>query len=163
MTNNTPQILQIPAKKLVGISLEMSLADNKTFALFSSFMPNRDQITNAVNPDIYEVLYYNTSYFKSFNPNTVFTKWATLEVHDYQIIPKTMNTLDMEGGLYAVFTYKGLSKDFGKFMQNIFSQWLPHSGYQLDHRPHFNVLGNRYKNNHPDSEEDVYIPIKKTE
>ena len=46
------------------------------------------------------------------------------------------------------------------FMNAILTKWLPHSNYNLDDRPHFNVLGDKYKNNDPDSEEDVYIPIK---
>jgi hypothetical protein len=30
----------------------------------------------------------------------------------------------------------------------------------LDNRPHFEILGEKYKNADPDSEEDVYIPVK---
>jgi len=45
-------------------------------------------------------------------------------------------------------------------MNYIMSQWLPNSKYILDHRPHFELLGAKYKNNSPDSEEEVWIPIK---
>jgi AraC family transcriptional regulator len=30
----------------------------------------------------------------------------------------------------------------------------------LDQRPHVEVMGEKYKNNDPDSEEEIWIPIK---
>ena len=45
--------------------------------------------------------------------------------------------------------------------QYIFSEWIPQSDYSVDDRPHFEVLGAKYKNNDPDSEEEIWIPIKK--
>lgn len=44
--------------------------------------------------------------------------------------------------------------------QYIFGTWLPASGYYLDNRPHFEILGHKYKNNDPDSEEEIWIPVK---
>lgn len=44
--------------------------------------------------------------------------------------------------------------------RNIFGVWLPASGYTLDRRPHFEVLGEKYKNADPNSEEEIWIPIK---
>jgi AraC family transcriptional regulator len=57
------------------------------------------------------------------------------------------------------FYYKGSSTDT-RIFQHIFETWLPQSGYELDNRPHFEVLGEKYRNNDPESEEDIYIPIK---
>ncbi|MBK8342237.1 MAG: GyrI-like domain-containing protein [Bacteroidetes bacterium] len=62
-------------------------------------------------------------------------------------------------GKYAVFYYKGLNTDHSIF-NYIFQDWIPQSGYQLDDRPHFDVLDERYKNNDPESEEEIWIPIK---
>jgi AraC family transcriptional regulator len=61
--------------------------------------------------------------------------------------------------MYAVFDYKGLNTDSSIFIY-IFTEWLPGSIYVLDERPHFEVLGEKYKNNDPDSEEEICIPIK---
>jgi len=155
----TPRIETISQKKLVGTFLEMSLIDNKTFELFSSFMPEKKHIENAVSTDVYEVMVYDESHFKSFNPSKVFTKWASVEVSGFDVIPEKMGSYTLEGGLYAVFNYKGLAKDFGGLMRYILTEWLPSSKYQLDERPHFNVLGDTYKHNDPASEETVYIPI----
>jgi AraC family transcriptional regulator len=68
-----------------------------------------------------------------------------------------METFSLEGGLYAVFHYKGSALESAPFFQNIFAEWLP----DLDNRPHFEVLGKKYKNNDPNSEETIWIPIKK--
>jgi len=55
--------------------------------------------------------------------------------------------------------YKGSSADNSIF-QYIYGQWLPNSNYLLDDKPHFEVLGEKYKNNDPNSEEEIWIPIK---
>lgn len=158
--NMQPRIESISEKKLVGKFVEMSLIDNKTLELFSSFMPYQKEVKNSISSAIYEVMQYDAAYFKSFNPNNRFKKWGTLEVENLEEIPENMHTLVIETGLYAVFTYKGLAKDFSNLMQYVFTEWLPKSAYRLDNRPHFNVLGNKYIKNSPDSEEDVYIPIQ---
>jgi AraC family transcriptional regulator len=71
-----------------------------------------------------------------------------------------METYILANGLYAVFQYKGLSSGSAAFYQYIYSDWIPNSEYQIDNRPHFEVLGEKYKNNDPTSEEEVWIPIK---
>lgn len=155
-----PRIEIIKEKKLIGISVNMSLINNKTSELFSSFMPNRKQIRNAVGTDIYEVMVYDKLYFKNFNPNNKFTKWGALEVANFDTMPDGMKSYSLVGGTYAVFNYKGLPQDFSKLMQYIMAVWLPQSEYTLDQRAHFNVLGAKYNKDDPNSEETVYIPIK---
>ena len=71
-------------------------------------------------------------------------KWATVEVMDFDAFPSGMESFTLKGGLYAVFDYKGSSTDSSIF-QYIFQEWLPSSDYELDHRPHFEVLGKKYK------------------
>ena len=154
------KIIAFESKKLVGHFIEMSLFDNKTFELFSSFMPQKKLIKNTVSEDVFEVLIYDSNYLKKFCPTNTFTKWATVAVENYDAIPEGMKTLNLESGLYAVFNYKGLPKDFGILMSYIYSNWIPKSKYQLDIRPHFNILGEKAKRNHPDSEETVWIPIQ---
>ena len=36
----------------------------------------------------------------------------------------------------------------------------PKSKYELDKRPHFALMGEEYKNEDPDSEEELWFPIK---
>ncbi len=156
-----PRIEILPNKKLVGKSIKMSLANNKTVELWQSFMPKRKSINNTVGSNLYSMQIYNDSLnFKNFNPNTEFEKWAAIEVVGFDTIPNDMKTYTLKGGLYAVFIHKGPASDFQKTFQYIFSQWLPLSDYKLDNRAHFELLGEKYKNNDPNSEEEVWIPIR---
>ena len=98
--------------------------------------------------------------FKDFNQNTEFEKWAAIEVTDFNIIPNEMESYTLISGLYAVFVHKGPANEFQKTFQFIFGQWLPSSEYILDNRAHFELLGEKYKNNDPNSEEEVWIPIR---
>ena len=153
----TPRIEILIEKKLIGKRLQMSLANNKTHELWRSFMPKRTEIQNTINSDLFAVQVYEPSYFEAFNPNTLFEKWATLEVTNFDNIPADMESFTLSGGLYAVFELKG--HDIAIF-DYIFRTWIPNSKYDLDHRPHFEILGAKYKKDDPNSEEEIWIPIK---
>lgn len=155
-----PRIEQLKEKKLVGLRLKMNLIHNQTGVLWGKFMPRRNEIVNNLTSDKISLQVYDLSYFEEFNPANEFEKWASVEVKDFDHVPEGMETFNLSGGLYAVFNYKGSSTD-GSIFQYIFSQWIPNSEYQLDDRPHFEVLGEKYKNNDPNSEEEIWIPIKK--
>ncbi len=139
----------------------MSLADNKTPGLWKSFMPRRKEIRNNLTTELISMQVYDKSLdFKNFNPNTTFEKWAAIEVADFDAVPDKMETYILTGGLYAVFLHKGAASTGAKTFQFIFGTWLPGSDYLLDNRPHFEILGEKYKNEEPDSEEEIWIPIK---
>jgi len=137
----------------------MSLANNKTADLWKSFMPRRKEIKTPFENQLFSLQVYDDDYFKSFNPKNEFTKWALMEVESFDEVPEGMSSFVLPEGMYAVFHYKGLNTDTSIF-QYIFGEWLPQSAYVLDHRPHFEILGEKYKNASPDSEEEIWIPIK---
>ena len=155
----TPTIEQIKEKKLIGKQLKMSIANYKVAELWKSFMPRRKEITNNINNELISLTVYKPTYFANFKPANEFEKWATIEVTNFYNVPNEMETFVLPSGLYAVFNYKGLNTDFSVY-KYIFETWLPSSDYALDNRPHFEVLGNKYKNNDPTSEEEIFIPIK---
>lgn len=155
-----PQIKTLTSKKLIGQNITMSFANNKTFELWRQFMPRRKEIINSVSSDLFSIQVFDESFsFKNFNPNAPFQKWAAVEVSQFDFIPDEMETYTLHEGLYAVFNYKGLSSN-PQIFQYIYGVWIPNSEYELDQRPHFEVLGEKYKNNDPDSEEEIWIPIK---
>lgn len=156
-----PRIKTIPEKKLVGKCLEMTLADNKTSELWQSFMPYRNTISHRTSSDLISMQVYDKqSGFNGFDPQAKFTKWAVAEVSSFNNLPEGMEQYILSGGMYAVFIHKGTPADFPKTFQFIFGSWLPQSPYELDNREHFEVLGDKYKNNDPDSEEEVWVPVK---
>lgn len=155
----TPRIESLKEKKLIGKRLTMSLANNRTGELWQKFMPNRREILNNISNDLISMQVYKPTHFADFKPTNEFEKWATVEVTNFERVPTEMETFLLAGGLYAVFDYKGSSNDHSIF-QYIFGNWLPSSEYLLDDRPHFELLGDKYKNNDPNSEEEIWIPIK---
>lgn len=160
MVDVLPRIEDLKAKKLIGKRLEMSFANNRTGELWKSFMPFRRLITNSVSSDLISMQVYSSTHFLNFDPNDAFEKWAAVEVSDLDTVPEGMEPFALAGGLYAVFHYKGSNTD-PQIFQYIFGTWLPKSDYVLDSRPHFEVLGEKYRNNDPESEEEIWIPIKK--
>ena len=142
--------------KLVGIRRKMSFGNDQTGSLWREFMPRRKEIKNTTTKDLYSLQQYGTGF--RFDPQTELEKWALAAVSDFDDIPGGMEPYLLKGGKYAVFRYKGPGGDPGIF-RYIFSDWLPRSGYILDSRPHFEVLGEGYKGNDPDSEEAIWIPI----
>ncbi len=155
----TPRIELLEAKQLIGMRLTMSLTTNRTGELWSQFSPHIKKIKHKLTTDKISMQVYNASYFKTFNPALEFEKWATMEVANFNDVPNRMETFNLSGGLYAVFDHKGDGSD-NRIFQYIFMTWLPNSEYQLDERPHFEVLGDKYKTNDPTSEEEIWIPIK---
>lgn len=153
-----PRIVNLKPKKLIGIRLQMSLTNNKTVELWQKFMSNRKDILSTISSDLIALQVYPPNHFQDFKPTNEFEKWATVEVASFENVPLNMESFSLEGGLYAVFDYKGSSNDSSVF-QYIFGIWLPNSKYEIANRPHFEVLGEKYKNNDPSSEEQIWIPI----
>lgn len=122
-------------------------------------MSERRKISNIISSDLISMQIYEPSYFTDFHPENEFEKWATVEVSDFENMPDHMESFTLKSGLYAVFEYKGSGTD-SRIFQYIFGEWLPDSDYLLDDRPHFEVLGEKYKNADPSSEEEIWIPVR---
>ncbi|MGB3588666.1 MAG: GyrI-like domain-containing protein, partial [Tunicatimonas sp.] len=128
--------------------------------LWQAFMSKRSTITNTIGTAFYSIeVYDNLDFFEQFDPTHEFEKWAAVQARDYEAIPNKMEKLTISTGLYAVFTYQGKSSEFTQFYQNIYGSWLPNSGYQLNDRPHFALMGEKYRNNDSNSEEETWIPV----
>jgi AraC family transcriptional regulator len=155
----TARILHSEGRKLVGKRLVMSFADYKVGELWSNFMPRRKEVNNKLSNDLISITVYKSNHFLNFSPTNQFEKWATIEVSNFDDVPSEIETFTLPGGLYAVFDYKGLNTDDSVY-RYIFGEWIPNSDYDLDDRPHFEILGDKYKNNDPTSEEEIWIPVK---
>ena len=157
-----PDLRVLPPMTIIGMHRSMSLSRNETAALWQQFMPLRYRIRSDSKPGnaLISLQVYPDGFDFSFaDADALFEKWAGVPASPDDAVPEGMASLSFEGGLYAVFHYKGLSTDASIF-KFIFAEWLPSSGYAVDSRPHFEVLGEKYKNNHPDSEEEIWIPVK---
>lgn len=156
-----PKIITLSEKKLVGRRLTMSLQENRTFELWSSFMPLRNQIKNGLGSDKFSMQVYEKDFdYNQFTPQTIFQKWAAVEVSDFENIPDNFETYILKGGLYAVFNYKGKPENASETFYYIFKTWLPNSEYEVDKREHFEILGEKYLRDDDNSEEEIWVPIK---
>lgn len=158
-----PKIKTLIEKKLIGTYMEMSFIENKTFQLWSGFMPKRKTIRNTINTDLYSLEVFHEAHFDNFDPNETFQKWAAVEVANFDFVPEDMQTLIIPSGLYAVFNHSGPVSEGYKTYHSIFTEWLPNSQYTVDDRPHFAVMDEKYKKDDPNSEEEIWIPIKDRE
>jgi len=157
-TTMVPSIQLHPEITLIGKRMDMTFSNDLSVAMWQSFMPRRHEIKGCLGADLYSVQVYPEAF--DFGMDTLFSKWAAVPVSDATAIPAGMEVLTIPAGLYAVFTYRGIPANAGPFFRSIFTEWLPASTYDLDHRPHFELLGSLYKHNDPNSEESVWIPVK---
>jgi AraC family transcriptional regulator len=155
------RIETISEKKLIGKRLRTSFSNDKTKELWQSFMPRRKEILNSLSSDLISLQIYDESFgISEFNPNNEFEKWALSEVLDFDNMPENMEGFTLMEGLYAVFLHKNAISTPEKTFGFIYGAWIPNSEYELDNRPHFEVLGEKYRNNDISSEEEIWIPIR---
>ena len=149
----------IKERKFVGQSIQMSLIDNLTFQLWSTFKPNIGLINHRINNHFISLQEYGgISYFSNFKFTNIFTKYALVEVSAFE--NDSFDHVRVTDTLYAVFLHKGSSENFPLTMNYILSEWLPNSLYRLADAAHFEVLDKRYKKESPDSQEEIWIPIQ---
>lgn len=154
------RIESLDQKLLIGRFKQMSYDNNQTASLWQGFMPLKKQISNLKSTKLYAMQVYSEKPdFRNADPSVVFTKWAAVEVCDHSIIPENLHPYVLEGGLYAVFIHRGTPDQFQKTFDYIFLHWLPQSGYEMDHREHFELLPNNYKPDDPEAKEEIWIPI----
>lgn len=156
------RIEKLNEKKLIGMKIKMSFADNRTHELWRSFMPRKKEIKNICGSELYSVEVYPHGFFDHFESKRIFEKWAVVEVTNYDSPPpQSMEQLIIPEGTYAVFLHKGTNAIAQETYQSIFEKWLPESDFDLDDRPHMAVMGEKYKKDDPSSEEGIWIPVKK--
>ncbi|MFV8225746.1 GyrI-like domain-containing protein [Christiangramia aquimixticola] len=157
-----PEIKDLKEKKLIGLSVHTSLADDKTSLLWKRFMERKANIGNQKSDDLYSVQLYDNNIIKGqFNSQSVFEKWAAVEVSSVPPLFGGLKELIIPSGLYAVFVHVGTANEFARTANFIFGEWIPASKYELDDRPHFEVLDKDYKGlDDPESKEHIWIPIK---
>ncbi len=154
-----PKIETISEINLIGKRITMSFSNIQTPSLWKSFMPRRKEIKNTIGTEFYSVeIYKDLTHFQHFNPEKSFEKWAAVQVSNIEEIPSEMDSLIIPKGKYAVFNHRGKGSQASKVYRYILEDWLPNSEFALDNRPHFAVMGEKYKNEDPESEEELWFP-----
>jgi AraC family transcriptional regulator len=155
-----PRIETLESKRLVGLRLKMSLAENRTRELWQTFMPRRNEATARVGSHFVSMQVFDREQGDPFSPESPFEKWAAVEVAPQVNPPEGMETYTLAGGKYAVFTHRGPASEAPATFHKIFGIWLPNSGYALDAREHFEILPPDYRPDDPEATEEIWIPIR---
>jgi len=166
------RIEKLEPTTILGKSLEMSLAQDKTQALWQSFGPLVKNIKNRKDRNFISLQKFDSVFDpQNFDPNTRFIKWAGVALHKssesghageiHQSEIQGLNRYEIQGGLYAVFTHVGPASEFRRSMEFIYGEWFPKNGYHVDDREHFEVLPEGYRPDDPNAQEEIWIPIRK--
>ncbi|MCD6544535.1 MAG: GyrI-like domain-containing protein [Flavobacteriaceae bacterium] len=155
------RIIDVSEKRLVGCKKMASLNDDINKELWQGFMPRLNEIQNKLDSNYLSVQIYDLKLeFRNFTQHTIFANWAAVEVNDVSELPSGMDKLIIPKGKYAVFIHVGTAKEAFFTTQYIFKDWLPASKFQLDNRPHFQIMESDYNPNDPNAKETFWIPIK---
>ena len=153
-----PRIETLSPRILVGMRMEMSMADDRTSDLWRSFGPRIRTISGRVTDGTVAVRRYRTAP-DVFDPEAVFERWAGVEVSGHEAVPEGLETCRIAGGPYAVFQHRGPASDLRTF-RSFFQEWLPASPFELDRRPHFELLPASYDPWSPEATEECFVPVR---
>lgn len=86
--------------------------------------------------------------------------FPAVQVSDLRDIPGVLFAKTFPACHCAVFTVTGGVPKLGEVFSEIYGQWLPASGYEMAYPWDFEVYGEQFKGDDPDSLVEIYIPIK---
>lgn len=139
----------------------MSFVNDRTSELWRGFRAVRPTILGRIGGESYSVKVYDASYsFSQFDPAAEFEKWAAVEVGDGVDVPDELEVSVIPAGKYAEFIHVGPAATAPRTFGYIFGEWLPASGFELDLRPHFEILPEGYDPFDESATERVLVPVR---
>lgn len=157
------KLVRKEAFSIIGEACMLSKADhhkNDAFGKFANqFLTTRaSEIPNAVNKQLVAVNVYPPDF-------TGFEKYEFIccyEVHEIREVPDGMIARTFPAHEYAVVTHKGSLRSLADSYGFFHSKWRALSGYDYADQYDIQIYDSRFFGpNHPDSELDIYIPVRK--
>lgn len=131
-------------------------SENEIGKLWKRFAPKEKTIKNRVEEAAYEVHIEPEEYEQTKN----YYVFVGIEVNKIDDLPLEMFVKVLPPSKYAVFTIKG-KEITSNWPDMIYKEWLPKSGYEEAHRFTIEHYDERFKGtDNPESELDIYVPIK---
>ncbi len=158
-----PKIVELTEIKVAGLRGETTLRDNKLRELWERANAAFPEIPNLVRDGrgfgICEACLNNTLY--TMNEDVLFSEVAGAEVSSFDGIPEEFVRKTIPGGRYAVFTHRGTLKKLPQTFDYIWGTWFLTTKEEMDDREDFEMYDGRFLGyDHPESEIDLYIPVK---
>jgi len=86
---------------------------------------------------------------------------AVMPQGKYDLSNTNLPNFHLKELLYAVFDIKGIHGDILKFLQWVYQEWLPKSGFETTTNPAFTIFKeNHYLNESGKFEASFYLPIQ---
>lgn len=150
---------------VIGESCLLAKSDhgkNDAFGKFANqFLANRShEIRNAVSRQLYAINVYPANYTGTEKYEFI----CCHQVHDLDHVPEGMVARTFPAQEYAVVTHKGSLRSLPDSYSYFHSTWRSHVGYDYADSYDIQVYDARFLGpNHPDSELDIYVPVRRTE
>jgi AraC family transcriptional regulator len=162
-TMHPPTLTTTPPRRLVGIRIQTTLAENRAAELWRRFRPRVAEIHNRLGADFFDVKRYGPEMTNGqFSPTTVFEKWAAVEVEGLWPTPRRA-CQPLERARRTLCGVRPPRPGHGEFRPTRTSTFsapgCPLPGYRLDERPHFDVMGPGYRPDDPEATEEVWVPV----
>jgi AraC family transcriptional regulator len=148
-----PRIVERGAFTVVGLKYRGKAEENKIPQLWQDLMPRAGEIEHLAD----DTAAYGISANMDMESGA-FDYIAGFEVSSAETVPAGMVHFEVPGGRYAVFSTT-LPK-IGEIFQSAYHVWLPAAGCEPAGSPEFELYDEQFDPQDPNSEFDLYIPIK---
>ena len=152
---------ELPSLQLAAKGITMTMAENRTVELWQSAKPIMMRMQGRRPGFISMEVFPEGINFENFTPRTPFQKWAAVQLDEGAAVPEGLEAYSLQGGLYAVFRFRGLPAQVAALMQHIFLEWIPASEYEVDDREQLAFMPEDYRPDDPDAEEEFFIPVRR--
>ena len=153
------KIVEKEAMKIVGMKTSTTIKNNVVPQLWDKFNKVSCQIENVKVKKV-ALGVCPTVDTKDFNEETPFEYIAGLIVENFDKVPEGMTTYEIATQKYAVITHKGALDKLQETYDYFYSIWPKESGQEFSGGAEFELYDERFMFGSPDSEMDIYRPIK---
>ncbi len=155
----TPKIVEMGEMKVIGLKCQTTMKENTIPQLWGQFNTNCNRVPNRTD-DKFALGVCPYVDMEHFDENTPFEYITGLAVTTFDNVPEDMVAYTIPAAKYAVFTHKGALDTLQDTYNQIFGTALSENGLELDSKDQIELYDERFKWGEPDSEFDIYIPVK---
>lgn len=157
----SPDIVEVPSMRILGLAYEMSVADNESVAVWdrlNSLLAGTDDDVFA--GDRYSLYESGADCSQTtFQEGTAVRAFVGVECPEGRAI-EGLAEKRFAGGRYAKFVHRGSVDLLLSTYRYLWGVWFPQSGYDLADRDDFERYTPRFHGPHdPDSEIEIYFPV----
>ena len=156
-----PEVIDFQGKTLLCMRRRFVASSQDPASLWGKFRRSLAEMGAHQSGPFFNITCYDPGFeMRNFGPNTAFDRLAAVEVSTGSVAVPHMEIFQIPPGKYARFIHEGPAATFPESLRHFYGAWLPHSGYQLADRPHFEILGPEYRPDDPQAREEVWIPVQ---